>query len=161
YRILKPGGVLAISVPHSNYPLWWDPVNWIWTRLGGKPFTHTKFGGIWENHVRLYQPDELVRQVAQAGFTVECCEEATHYAVPLTPYVVYGIGKPLIESNLLPKRWRGVADRMRGGDNAGNPLNPLNLARSVINRVDSLNEDPVTAGKASFVNVFVKARKPL
>jgi len=158
-RILRPGGVLAISVPHSNYPLWWDPVNWIWTRLGGKPFTHTKFGGIWENHVRLYTPDELVDQVERAGFEVECCEEATHYAIPLTPYLVYGVGKPLIESNILPASWRKVADRMQGDDNVSSSLNPLNMARSLINTVDSLNEQPATAAKQSFVNIFVKARK--
>ncbi|ABX03769.1 class I SAM-dependent methyltransferase [Herpetosiphon sp.] len=160
-RILKPGGILAISVPHANYPLWWDPASWIWTRLGGKPFTHTKFGSIWENHVRLYEPAELVRQVRMADFEVECCEEATHYAIPMTPYVVYGIGKPLIESGILPESWMKSADRMRGDQNQGSKLNPLNLARGIINYVDQLNERPETLDKRSFVNVFVKARKPL
>ena len=158
-RILRPGGILAISVPHSNYPLWWDPINWIWTRLGGKPFTHTKFGGIWENHVRLYTPDELIRQVEQAGLKVECCEEATHYAIPLTPYLVYGIGKPLIESNLLPASWRNVADRMHGGDNKSSSFNPLNIARKLINTVDSMNENSTVVIKKSFINIFIKVQK--
>lgn len=159
-RILKPNGILAISVPHANYPLWWDPAAWIWTRLGGKPFTHTKFGSIWENHVRLYEPTELVRQVTMADFQVELCEESTHYAIPMTPYVVYGIGKPLIESGLLPKSILKSTDRMQGNENSGSALNPINLARNLIMTVDRKNDDPATKHKASFVNVFVKARKP-
>lgn len=159
-RILKPNGILAISVPHANYPLWWDPASWIWTRLGGKPFTHTKFGSIWENHVRLYEPAELVRQVAMADFIVEASEEATHYAIPMTPYVVYGIGKPLIESGILPKFLLKSTDRMQGDANTGSRFNPINLARNLIMTVDRKNDEPATSQKSSFVNVFVKARKP-
>ncbi|NJL95718.1 MAG: class I SAM-dependent methyltransferase [Anaerolineae bacterium] len=27
FRVLKPGGVVAITVPNANYPFWWDPIN--------------------------------------------------------------------------------------------------------------------------------------
>ena len=27
WRLLRPGGVVAICVPHANYPFWWDPIN--------------------------------------------------------------------------------------------------------------------------------------
>ncbi len=50
---------------------------------------------------------------------------------------------------------------MRGDQNQGSKLNPLNIARGIINYVDQLNERPETLQKRSFVNVFVKARKPL
>jgi ubiquinone/menaquinone biosynthesis C-methylase UbiE len=26
-RVLKPGGVVAITVPNASYPFWWDPIN--------------------------------------------------------------------------------------------------------------------------------------
>ncbi len=31
-RVLKPAGTLAISVPNKNFPLFWDPLNWILMR---------------------------------------------------------------------------------------------------------------------------------
>ncbi len=29
YRVLKPGGIVIITVPNKNYPFLWDPLNWI------------------------------------------------------------------------------------------------------------------------------------
>lgn len=157
-RILKPGGVLAISVPHANYPFWWDPINRVWTGLGGSPFRSGPLVGIWSNHERLYWPDQLVERVRAAGFEVERVEEATHYSVPFIHFLVYGIGKPLIEHNLLPTGLRNSADRFRGDRNRGSALNPVNLGVGVFRAVDRLNDQPRVAEKETFVNVLVKAR---
>ncbi|MCR4399481.1 MAG: hypothetical protein NUV35_01150, partial [Syntrophomonadaceae bacterium] len=27
WRVLKPGGILALTVPHRHYPYWYDPIN--------------------------------------------------------------------------------------------------------------------------------------
>jgi hypothetical protein len=75
--------------------------------------------------------------------------------------LVYGIGKPLIEKGALPKGMRANADRFAGLDNTGSRVNVFNLARSVFRYVDRLNERPEVASKKTFVNVLVKARKPL
>ena len=68
-RVLRPGGVVAITVPNANYPFWWDPVNKTLERLFGMHISRGFFAGIWANHLRLYQPGELRRVVSKAGFS--------------------------------------------------------------------------------------------
>jgi glycosyltransferase involved in cell wall biosynthesis/SAM-dependent methyltransferase len=160
YRILKPGGILAISVPHAHYPFWWDPINRVWTALGGEPFRSAQPAGIWSGHVRLYRPHELRTRVEEAGFAVERLEEATHYSFPFIHFLVYGIGKPLLEHNLLPAPLRTSADRFRGEQNSGSLLNPINLGLALFRAIDRLNDRPDVATKSTFVNILVKARKP-
>ncbi|HYN88482.1 MAG TPA: glycosyltransferase [Ardenticatenaceae bacterium] len=160
YRILRPGGILAISVPHANYPFWWDPINRVWTGLGGAPFRSGPLVGIWTNHERLYRPETLIERLQGAGFEIETVEEATHYSFPFIHFLVYGIGKPLLEHNLLPGELRKSADRFSGEQNSGSLLNPINLGLATFRAFDRLNERPAVAEKETFVNVLAKARKP-
>lgn len=160
YRVLKPGGILALSVPHERYPFWWDPINHIWIGLGGQPIRRGPIAGIWSNHERLYDPNDLQNRMREAGFDLEIVEEATHYSFPLIHFLVYGIGKPLIEHNLLPSSLRTSADRFAGSQNSGSLLNPINLGLSVFRLIDRLNDRPQARNKHTFVNVLVKARKP-
>jgi SAM-dependent methyltransferase len=160
HRVLKPGGILALSVPHARYPFWWDPINATWTRLGGQPIRSGPIAGIWSNHERLYEPQELIEKIHAAGFALEAVEEQTHYSFPFIHFLVYGIGKPLIENNLLPDSLRTSADRFRGQSNRGNLLNPINLGVGVFRYFDRRNELPEVEGKTTFVNILVKARKP-
>jgi glycosyltransferase involved in cell wall biosynthesis/ubiquinone/menaquinone biosynthesis C-methylase UbiE len=160
YRILKPDGILALSVPHARYPFWWDPINHVWIALGGQPIRSGPIAGIWSNHERLYEPDELIERFRSAGFALEIVEEATHYSFPFIHFLVYGIGKPLIEHNLLPSNLRKSADRFSGAENSGSLLNPINLGLAIFRWIDRLNDTSRVARKRSFVNVLVKARKP-
>jgi glycosyltransferase involved in cell wall biosynthesis/ubiquinone/menaquinone biosynthesis C-methylase UbiE len=159
-RVLKPGGILALSVPHARFPFWWDPINNVWIALGGAPIRSGPIAGIWSNHERLYEPSALAERMREAGFELEIVEEATHYSVPLIHFLVYGIGKPLIEHNLLPSGLRTSADRFSGSQNTGSLLNPINLGVALFRLVDRLNDRPRVREKRTFVNVLVKARKP-
>ena len=159
HRVLRPGGILAISVPHARYPFLWDPINATWIKIGGQPIRSGPIAGIWSNHERLYLPEEVAARVVDAGLDVEECVEATHYCVPFIHFIVYGIGKPLIEKNLLPSKLRVSADRFSGLENEGSRLNPFNAVRSVFRLVDRLNDRPEAARKHTFVNVLVKGRK--
>lgn len=161
HRVLKPGGILALSVPHAHYPFWWDPINSVWTRLGGKPIRSGPIAGIWSNHERLYEPRDLIQKVLDAGFAIEAVEEQTHFSFPFIHFLVYGIGKPLLEKNLLPGSLRSSADRFRGDRNSGSILNPINLAVSVLRYFDRRNETMAIDKQSTFVNILVKARKPL
>ena len=115
---------------------------------------------MWSNHERLYLPSQLTGVLEAAGFEVEETRETTHYSVPFIHFLVYGIGKPLIENGVLPQSLHASTDRFSGLDNTGSRLNPFNLARWFFRLVDRLNDRPDVAGKATFVNVLVKARKP-
>jgi glycosyltransferase involved in cell wall biosynthesis/SAM-dependent methyltransferase len=160
HRVLRPGGVLAISVPHACYPLLWDPINRVWTGLGGRPFRSGPLVGIWTNHERLYRPGQLVARVQDAGFAVEAVDEATHFSFPLIHFLVYGVGKPLLERDLLPPNLRDSADRFSAERNTGSVLNPINLGVAAFRAVDRLNDRPAVARRETFVNVCLKARRP-
>jgi len=54
YRVLKPGGVMAITVPNANYPFWWDPINKSLETVFHTHISKGPLAGIWANHVRLY-----------------------------------------------------------------------------------------------------------
>ena len=106
-------------------------------------------------------PAQLEARVRVAGFEIEDVRETTHFSFPFIHFLVYGIGKPLIEKKLLPAGLRTSADRFSGLENTGSRLNPFNAARSLFLLVDRLNDGPRVARKRSFVNVLLKARKPL
>jgi ubiquinone/menaquinone biosynthesis C-methylase UbiE len=160
FRILKPGGILALSVPHANYPFLWDPINKTIEALGLRPIRNAgPIAGLWSNHWRLYRPAELHNVMTGAGFQIEALEEQTHYAFPFIHFIVYGIGKPLIEKNLLPQKLRDTADRFRGERNSGSLLNPINLGVKLFRMADTRN-DYLRGTERTFVSLVVKARKP-
>jgi SAM-dependent methyltransferase len=159
HRILKPGGLLAISVPHRNYPLIWDPINKIREALGLEPLRRGPWVGIWTNHERLYDPQGLAERLERARFKVEIMEEATHYCFPFSHFIVYGIGKPLLEKGLLPEGIRQAADRFAAGGKKGGRLNPVRIGLAPFRWIDRLNDRPGVVKKRTFVNLLVKARK--
>ncbi len=158
-RVLKPGGVMAITVPHANYPLAWDPINKTLESLFGVHIGRGPLAGIWANHLRLYTPDQLRACVLAAGLQVEQERSLLHHAFPFSHNLVYGLGKPLLEAGLLPGALSDVADRSRFDKADGSPLNPLRLALRVLEWCDRRNRPDEGPGKAT-VNLAIKAVKP-
>ena len=159
YRMLKPGGVVAITVPNANYPFWWDPINKtletvFHTHIGKGPLA-----GLWANHVRLYTAKQLSRAVLDAGFVVEEERAFTHYSFPFIHNIVYGLGKPLLESGALPEGMAKAADRTSFDENKGSLLNPINIGLAVFNWFDRPNVMNEAAGRST-VNLCIKGRKP-
>lgn len=159
YRVLKPNGVVAITVPNANYPFWWDPINKSLETLGLPPIRRGVLAGIWANHVRLYTKAQLRQAVEAAGFIVEEERAFTHYCFPFIHNLVYGIGKPLLESGALPERMARAADRTTFDQNDGSLLNPINLGLAILNWFDRPNRLNEPDGRAT-VNLALKARKP-
>ncbi len=156
-RVLKPAGVLAITVPNADYPFWWDPVNKARQALGLGPVRRGFWAGIWAHHERLYRRDELVARVEEAGFSVEDVRQFTHYCLPFTHNIVYGFGKEALERGWLPKGLTRQADRFDYADAPHSPWNPIAWGLALFDRVDRLNDR--AEGKRTYVNLALKARR--
>jgi SAM-dependent methyltransferase len=158
YRVLKPHGVTAITVPNANYPFWWDPINKTLETLLDTKIRRGPLAGIWANHVRLYTLPDLRAAVQAAGFQIEAERAFTHHSFPFIHNLVYGLGKPLLESGALPPKMAQAADRTTFDQNNGSWLNPINLGLAVLNWFDRPNvmEEPLDR---STVNLCLKARK--
>ncbi len=159
WRVLKPGGVVAITVPNANYPFWWDPINKTLETLFNTHIQNGVLAGIWANHVRLYTFPMLRDVVTQAGFQIEAERTFTHHCFPFIHNLVYGLGKPLLESGVMPKNMAKAADRTTFNENSGSLLNPVNLGVAMLNWFDRKNvlDEPL---EESTVNVCIKAKKP-
>lgn len=159
YRVLKPGGVLAVTVPHANYPFWWDPINKTLETLFNWHISDGVLAGIWANHVRLYTPSQLHDAVQSAGFEIEDERAFTHHCFPFIHNLVYGIGMPLLESGALPGSMETASSRLDFDKNDGSLLNPINLGVAVFNFFDRPNV-PDEGHQRSTVNLAIKGRKP-
>jgi SAM-dependent methyltransferase len=158
-RVLKPGGVVAITVPNADYPFWWDPINRTLEFLFRTHISHGMFAGIWANHVRLYRREQLRAAVQSAGFQIEEERAFTHHSFPFIHNLVYGIGMPLLEKGMLPEKMAQAADRTTFDKNDGSLLNPINLGLAVFNWFDRANVMNEPLGRST-VNLCVKGRKP-
>ncbi len=159
YRVLKPGGVIAVTVPNANYPFWWDPINKTLETLFNTHIQRGLFAGIWANHVRLYTADELREVVLQAGFAIEAERAFTHHAFPFIHNIVYGFGKPLLESGVLPQSMAQVADRTQFAQDSQSWLNPVKWGLRLFNWFDRKNVMDEPSGRST-VNLCIKGRKP-
>lgn len=159
YRVLKPGGVVAITVPHANYPFWWDPINKTLETLFHTHISKGPLAGLWANHVRLYTPEQLRDAATSAGFIVEAERSFTHYSFPFIHNLVYGLGMPLLESGLLPESMANAADRTAFDKGSGSRFNPIRLGISILNYFDRKNVMNEPPGRST-VNLALKGRKP-
>ncbi len=160
WRVLKPGGKLAVTVPSRDYPWWYDPINRLSMAIRRRPIRRGPFAGIWANHERLYTAEALRQVLRSAGYALGPVEQLTHYCFPGTQTIVYTIGKGLIERNLLPKAVSRSVHRFDGEANRNSPMNPFNWALALFHRIDRLNEDAERlARKRTFVNLAVLATK--
>ena len=116
-RVLRPGGVVALTVPHDRYPWLWDPINRTRERLGVAPLRAGALAGIWAGHLRLYSERQLAALAAQAGFDVVETRRFGRVSWPFAHNLIYGVGKPLLESGHVPASLARAVDR-RGGESA-------------------------------------------
>jgi SAM-dependent methyltransferase len=100
-RVLRPGGACAVTVPNANYPLLWDPINYVREALGLGHFRSGPLSGIWTDHRRLYSTEHIVGLIERAGLRVTDLHQETRYVFPFSHNLVYVVGKALIESGFV------------------------------------------------------------
>jgi ubiquinone/menaquinone biosynthesis C-methylase UbiE len=162
FRVLKPGGNLVITVPSGNFPFTWDPPNWILKRLtlgrvqlkGERPWS-----GIWYGHQRLYSPDVLRRLLIDAGFEIVEERGLAQVTPPFAHLLLYGIGKPLLQSGILPKRLASQAGREES-----TPKPPRGVLRLVMRVLEAIDKPNDRAGgsrpEQPSVALAIRARRP-
>lgn len=158
-RVLAPGGIVALTTPNADYPLAWDPVNKILEATLGTHVQHGPLAGIWANHVRLYSLEDIVTLTADCGLEVDEVRCLTRHAFPFIHNLVYGIGKELLEADLLPASIATAADRFETGSKGGSWRNPIRLGLAAFNLVDGLDELRPPTPDRPFLITALRARK--
>ncbi len=98
YRVLKPNGIALFSVPNKKFPFMWDPLNKILMLFGTHIPKHIWWlAGIWADHERLYTPEDFQGVLQKAGFSTSRVKKVVHWSWPFSHFVLYGIGKNLVE----------------------------------------------------------------
>lgn len=152
YRVLKPGGLACVTVPHANYPFLWDPVNWVLEHLFDTHFKSGFWAGIWNQHERLYEKDQIGKVIEKAGFDIKEQRFVTWWCLPFNHYLIN------IGARILAKGGRvGLSEGSnKFVSNDRRSLIP-DIYFSVTNIVDRLNDlVPIRSG----VSVVTSARKP-
>ena len=140
-ELLSADGLLAVTVPCARYPFWWDPISAVRAWLRMPPLrAHPWVATIWSNHVRLYTPATLHAALQRAGFEVLELTQQTRATIPFAHFLVYSIGKPLLDRGVLPASWTRYADRRFGSANDGRWWHPFNLLRAVVRACDVRND---------------------
>jgi 2-polyprenyl-6-hydroxyphenyl methylase / 3-demethylubiquinone-9 3-methyltransferase len=157
-RVLRPGGLLLVSVPFENYPFLWDPINFTLEALTGLHIGKGPLAGIWANHQRLYSTAQLKSDVELAAFNVVDMFTHTSICLPFVHNIVYGLGKPLLEASLLPQSWQNSATRGAGLSARRGGFDPVKWGIDLIHWVDGFNGDRANQNSRA-QNICLAARR--
>ncbi len=158
YRVLKPGGTLVVTVPSEDFPFGWDPPNWVLRHFGKSLRGERPWSGIWYGHLRLYSQDGLALLAADSRFAVEEQRGLTHVCPPFAHLLLYGIGKPMLQSGLIPARLSRQIDRT--GDGPAAPSGLVSRAMAVLERIDAPNDAlDLQERKSALVSIALLGRK--
>lgn len=98
-RVLKPKGVLVLSVPHANYPLFWDPVNYFLERMFRTHISTGFWAGIWNQHRRLYTRKKIESVLKKSAFKKIETDLLTHYSLPFNHHIINLVARILARKN--------------------------------------------------------------
>jgi SAM-dependent methyltransferase len=127
-RVVAAGGRLAVTVPHARYPASWDPLAFALERLGVQPPRRGLYVGIWFGHRRLYTRDLLRATAAAAGWRVSEDALLVRGAFPFAHFLLYGVGKRLLDGGLLPRAATAAVGRCAAPAPLPPPYHPLGAA---------------------------------
>ena len=157
HRVLRPRGTLVVTVPYSEYPLLYDPLNWLSERVLHRTIRRGPLAGAWMGHLRLYNLAAIKELVEASGFVVEACQMLTPWCFPFTHNLVYGFGKGILLRRALPDWLLNEVDRFHPERSRRQAWNPAAWVMGLIDWVDNFSQRHT--GKDRFVNIALKARR--
>jgi hypothetical protein len=117
------------------------------------------WSGIWYGHERLYAPEDLRGLLTGAGFGIAEERGLAHVTPPFAHLLLYGIGKPLLQSGILPKRLASKAGREETAP--ATPTGPVGAVMKLLERIDRPNDRAeASRPEQPSVALAVHARKP-
>ncbi|TSC88529.1 MAG: type 11 methyltransferase [Microgenomates group bacterium Gr01-1014_7] len=152
-RVLKPGGILVLTTPNKNYPFLWDPINWFLEHLFNFHIKSGFFAGIWNQHVRLYKPEEIGKKLEKVGFKVDSCELLTGWCLPFNHYLL-NLGCKLLFYKKLSQDLLQDINKFSKSKNQKTSL--ASFLFWLVNTLDKLND---IFPNSSGVSIFMKAVK--
>lgn len=150
-RVLKPGGVLILTTPNKDYPFLWDPINWMLEHFFNFHISSGFFAGIWNQHLRLYRPEEIKINLEKSGFRMVTYELLTGWCLPFNHYLL-NLGARLLYNKQLSKDL--LRDINKFDESKTKKTGLANFLFWVVNTVDKLND---LYSNSSGVSIFVKA----
>lgn len=99
-RVLKKNGRLVLSVPHINYPFFWDPINWLLQRTLKIHIKNGFWAGIWNQHLRLYSLEKLRAVLEKSGYKNINYAKLTHFSLPFNHHLINLGARILINKNM-------------------------------------------------------------
>lgn len=153
YRVLKPGGFLLLTTPHTDYPFFWDPVNWLLQHTFGLHIKEGFWAGIWNQHLRLYKREEIKDKLEKSGFKLDSIELLTLWCLPFNHYLV-NFGARLLYGKKLSKDLSDDINKF--GQSKNKKTHLANFLFWLVNTIDKLND---IFPNSSGVSIFIKATK--
>lgn len=154
YRVLKPNGILCLTVPHAKYPLLWDPINWILEHLFNFHIKSGFWAGIWNQHIRLYKLNQICSILTATGFTIEQSQIQTYWCIPFNHYII-NLGARLIANNHVAYTIKKAMSKFSSSNRRSVSL--IDICFQTVNLIDKLNI--LMPIKSSGVTIFIKVRK--
>jgi len=154
-RVLKRGGRLTVTVPNADYPLTFDPVNYVFGLAGGR---HLPIGMWGFGHRRLYSVDWLCGLLQGAGLAINKVARISHHLVGLVENAyLLNLLQPLTKSSSANQPL-GVDAESRGLWRRMSTVEPpafLKALRDLLIRVDRA----LFGRSLSSINFLVSAEK--
>jgi ubiquinone/menaquinone biosynthesis C-methylase UbiE len=154
YRVLKPGGIVMISVPSSTYPFFWDPLNYVLEHICKVhiPSHIWWLAGIWADHMRLYSEHDIRETLIKSKFQIRNLWKSTQHCFPFSHFLLYGIGKNLVERGLVGSSFNRFANDDKSSFAS-------NTVRYLFRIFDRLNTDNRNSDMVQCVNYVVALNK--
>jgi SAM-dependent methyltransferase len=144
-RAVAPAAAVAVTVPHARYPASWDPLAWLLERIGVQPPRRGLYVGIWFGHRRLYRREQLREAAHGAGWTIREDALLVRGSFPFAHFLLYGIGKRLLDSGMLGRRAAAAVGRPSEPAPLPGALHPLGAAIRILRACDERAERRATA----------------